>query len=51
MYTSDDVYQYSTLIAIVCKGYKPQTLHSVRERTDRGPKGREQFLSLNECTV
>ena len=21
----------------VCKGYKPKTVHSVRERTDRGP--------------
>ena len=21
----------------LCKGYKPKTVHSVRERTDRGP--------------
>ena len=32
----------------LCKGYKPKTVHSVRERTDRGPQGREQFfLSQN----
>ena len=32
----------------VCRGYKPKTVHSVIERTDRGPLGREQsFLSQN----
>ena len=29
--------QINLLLIHVCKGYKPKTVHSVRERTDRGP--------------
>ena len=29
--------QIKLLLIHVCKGYKPKTVHSVRERTDRGP--------------
>ena len=27
-------------------GYKPQTVHSVKERTDFGPKGLDHFFLL-----
>ena len=27
----------SLWLPCLCKGYKPKTVHSVRERTDRGP--------------
>ena len=41
-------FKNDTLDNQICKGYKPKTVHSVRERTDRGPSGREQFfLSQN----
>ena len=31
------LYQLLSDFVVISKGYKPKTVHSVRERTDRGP--------------
>ena len=41
------VFEVSGQCFILVRVYKPKTVLSVRERTDRGPQGREQYCSFS----